>query len=178
MTKFAQLSWHNPKTERRKATYGCGLFAIEPIAKGELLTVWGGIIISTDELHEQPEIVQDRAIQVEIDHHLCSALIDDDADCVNHSCNPNAGLQGQITLIAMRNIAADEEICFDYAMSDGHPSFYMACACGQPDCRKAVTGNDWKLLNLQEKYRGHFSPYIQRQIDAIHASYTDITDNR
>ena len=85
---------------------------------------------------------------------------------MNHSCNPNAGLQGQITLVALRNIAAGEQICFDYAMSDAHPDFYLDCACGTPQCRGKVTGNDWMIPELQERYKGYFSPYIQRQIEA------------
>ena len=37
---------------------------------------------------------------------------------LNHSCEPNLGLQGQIAFVAMRDIAADEELTFDYAMTD------------------------------------------------------------
>ncbi len=167
-TKLARISWCSPKLERRATPpYGDGLFAVAPIATGELLTVWGGFVVSTEELSKLPERARDRAIQVEIDHHLTSGLADDAADCVNHSCNPNAGLQGQITLVAMRDIAPGEEVCFDYAMSDAHPSFYMPCGCGQPQCRYEVTGDDWKRPDLQERYRGYFSPYIQRQIDAL-----------
>jgi hypothetical protein len=168
--KFARLSWCSPKIERRATPpYGDGLFAVQPIAKGELLTVWGGAIVSTEELLKLPEKARDRAVQVEVDHHLTSGLFDDDADCVNHSCNPNAGLQGQITLVAMRDIAPGEEICFDYAMSDAHPSFYMTCGCGSPQCRSAVSGDDWKRPDLQARYKGYFSPYIQRQIDALNS---------
>jgi hypothetical protein len=29
-----------------------------------------------------------------------------------------------------------------------------------------VSGDDWKLPELQKRYEGHFSPYIQRRIDA------------
>ncbi len=170
-TRQAHISWCSPKTERRATPpYGDGLFAAQKIAKGELLAVWGGVIVSTAELHTLPQYVQDRAIQVEDDHHLCSGQIDDDADCVNHSCNPNAGLQGQITLVAMRDIEPGEEICFDYAMSDGHPSYYLPCQCGASECRHAATGNDWQLPELQKRYKGYFSPYLQRRIDALRGS--------
>jgi uncharacterized protein len=164
-----RLAWCNPKLERRTTpAAGDGLFAAQPIAKGELLVVWGGVIVSTEDLFKLPLMARYRAIQVEVDHHLTSGMIDDDADCVNHSCNPNSGLQGQITLVAMRDIAANEEIAFDYAMSDAHPSFYMECACDHPHCRGKVTGDDWKRPELQERYKGYFSPYIQRMIDAQH----------
>ena len=35
----------------------------------------------------------------------------------------------------------------------------------QPRCRHHVTGDDWQLPELQTRYAGHFSPYIQRRID-------------
>jgi hypothetical protein len=163
-----RLSWSNPKLEQRTTTNtGDSLFVTAPIAKGELLLVWGGVIVTTEQLYKLPAFARDRAIQVEEDLHLTSGMVNDMADCANHSCNPNAGLQGQMTLVALRDIAAGEEVCFDYAMSDGHPDFRMDCACGQPNCRQVITGNDWKDPELQKKYRGHFSPYLQRRIGAL-----------
>jgi len=82
----------------------------------------------------------------------------------NHSCNPNSGLSGQITLIAIREIERDEEVCFDYAMSDSSDYDEFECHCGQPNCRKKITGRDWKLPELQGRYRDYFSPYLQRRI--------------
>jgi SET domain-containing protein len=164
----SRIAWNNPKIGRRPTpAAGYTLYAIEPIAKDELIVVWGGVILTTAQLRQVPEFARDRAIQVEEDLHLCSGMVEDLSDCANHSCNPNAGLRGQITLVAMRDIQAGEEVCFDYAMSDGHPDFYMKCACGQPNCRGAVTGNDWKIQNLQDRYAGYFMPYLQRRIDAL-----------
>lgn len=163
----ARIAWSSPKVDRRLTEHaGYTVYALAPIAKGELILTWGGVIITTEQLHHAPQYAADRSIQVEENLHLCSGLVDDVADCVNHSCNPNAGLRGQISLVAMRDIAPGEEICFDYATSDGDPDFYMKCFCGQSDCRGEVTGNDWKTPSLQERYRGYFMPYLQRRIDA------------
>lgn len=162
------IHWCSPKVERRDtAATGCGIFARVTIPKDELLMVWGGAIVTTEVLYQLPDFARHRAIQVDEDHHLCSGLADHDADCVNHSCDPTAGLRGQISLVAIRDIAADEQICFDYAMSDSYPGFTMSCACGSPNCRGKVTGDDWKLPDLQVRYKGYFSPYLQRQIDAL-----------
>jgi hypothetical protein len=32
---------------------------------------------------------------------------------------------------------------------------------GAKNCRKTITGNDWKLPILQKRYNGYFSNYIQ-----------------
>lgn len=167
-TSTSHIAWCNGKLERRQTpAAGDGLFAYEPITRNELLVVWGGVIVTTEELYKLQEFPRNRSIQVEEDLHLCSGWIDDIADCVNHSCNPNAGLSGQVTLVAMRDICPGDEICFDYAMSDSHPQFYMPCNCGQPQCRGVVKSDDWKLITLQRRYKGYFSPYLQRRIDAL-----------
>jgi hypothetical protein len=78
-------------------------------------------------------------------------------------------LSGQITLVAIRDIEPNEEVCFDYAMSDSSDYDEFECHCGTTSCRTKVTGLDWKLPELQRRYRGYFSPYLQRRIDRMHA---------
>jgi hypothetical protein len=82
---------------------------------------------------------------------------------LNHSCEPNLGLQGQVVFVAMRGIAAGEELTIDYAMTDDEP-YEMECQCGSGTCRKLITGTDWRKPELQKKYDGYFSWFIQRRI--------------
>jgi uncharacterized protein len=84
---------------------------------------------------------------------------------LNHSCEPNLGLQGQIVYVALRDIGFDEELTFDYAMNDDEP-YEMKCRCGTVSCRGTITGVDWKRPEIQRKYDGYFSWFIQRRIDA------------
>ena len=90
------------------------------------------------------------------------------ADFINHSCEPTVGFLGQIGLVAMRDIAANEEISFDYAMClhpvPGLPRYEMHCCCGSLNCRQIVTENDWQVPELQLKYFGYFQPYLQQII--------------
>jgi SET domain-containing protein len=162
----AHVGWCNPKLEKQQTVAaGISLFAKSPILKDELLAIWGGYVLNTQERNELPDSVQNYAMQIETDYHLTSGGLQNDADYFNHSCNPNAGLRGQIVLIAMRDIAPGEEVCFDYAMCEADPTFEMECACGQSNCRHLITGNDWKQLTLQAKYEGYFSAFIQTLID-------------
>ncbi len=146
---------------------GHGLFAVEPISEGELLVVWGGEIRTADQLAEINGGSNVYGVQVEEDIYLWSIEEGDPADYVNHSCNPNGWLSGQISLIARRPIAVGEEVSYDYAMTDASDFDSFECHCGDPLCRGNVTGQDWMRLELQERYAGHFSPYIQRRIDAL-----------
>jgi hypothetical protein len=166
MTKSPSFSYLAAKLEARKCIEkgGYGVFAREAVARGDVLTVWGGVIVSEEGLDAIPEEKATHGIQVEENIYLIPMGEHEPADMFNHSCTPNAGLNGQITLVAMRDIAVDEEICFDYAMSDSSDYDEFVCACGAPDCRQKVTGNDWKLPELQRRYAGYFSPYLQRRI--------------
>ncbi len=142
-----------------------GVFAQQPITSGELLVMWSGKIVATEHLHELTPLEISRSVQVEEDLYLVPIVEGEPGDFINHSCNPNAGLQGQIALVALRDIKSGEEICYDYAMTDGSAYDEFECHCGEPSCRHRVTGSDWQLPELQKRYAGHFSPYLQRRID-------------
>jgi len=98
-------------------------------------------------------------------------------DYVNHSCGGNCWYESYDLLTAMRDISAGEEVCYDYVLTESDPEFVLAdkCNCGTKLCRGKVTGNDWKLADLQSKYRGHFLPHVQKLITA--ASSTSSTSS-
>jgi hypothetical protein len=85
-------------------------------------------------------------------------------ECINHSCDPNLGFKGMIELVALRDIGSGEQVTFDYAMCMTESYGDMECWCGSERCRGRFTGNDWKLPELQQRYRGHFQPYIEEKI--------------
>ena len=68
----------------------------------------------------------------------------------------------------MRNIKKNEQITFDYAMtlfkSKNGPNYKLKCFCGEKNCRKFITNNDWKLKKLQKKYKGYFQYYLEEKI--------------
>ncbi len=145
-----------------------GLYAKEPIYQGELMVCWGGKVLTGEQLVEISDQAREHSVQIE--ENLYQVPYEEpfsgpeNGDYVNHSCEPNAGLSDSITLVAMRDIEPDEEICFDYAMTDSSPYDEFECACETPSCRGKVTGNDWQLPHLQAKYAQYFSPYLQRRI--------------
>ena len=148
---------------------GCGVFAREPIKKGELICLWGGRIVAASELdYEMPYFTQ-RILQIEEGFYLETPYPLEPSDCFNHSCEPNSGFSGQIALVAMRDIHAGEEIVFDYAMCDGSIYDEFDCYCGSENCRGQVKGSDWSRPELWERYDGYFSPYLARRIEAIKA---------
>lgn len=162
----SQNSYLSPKCDVREASDrgGFTVVAREPIAKGELIVVWSGTLVAGAELSTLPPHVKRHSLQVEDDHYLVSLTDCEPPDYVNHSCAPNAGLSGQIGLVAMRDIRPGEEVTYDYAMSDGSSYDEFDCCCGAAECRGRVTGEDWKRSELWQRYQGYFSPYLQRRI--------------
>ena len=148
---------------------GYGVFACEPVSKGDLLVLWGGRIIDESELDPTMPNFSQRVLQIEEGFFLLAPEPPEPSDRFNHSCNPNAGFTGQIGLVAMRNIAPGEEICFDYAMCDGTPYDEFICSCGSGNCRGNITGEDWMRPDLRERYAGYYMPYLQRRIDMLEA---------
>lgn len=176
----SRCSYLSPKLEVRPHPEkgGLGVFACEPVRAGELLAVWGGEIYPRERFERLPRDLQRHSIQVEEDLYLVPTCAEEPADFINHSCDPNAGMSGQIALVAMRDIEPGEEVCMDYAMCDGTPYDEFPCACGAQNCRGWVTGEDWRRPDLQERYRGYFSPYLQRRIEASRAAEAAVEASR
>lgn len=179
-------SWLNPRLEVCKSKlHNMGVFAKSDIRKGERLAIFGGDVMLIDEIDDLPDKLQEYPMQIEERFVLGSrnAIDPENTDFFNHSCNSNSGFKGQIFLVAMRDIQKDEEVTFDYAMvlskSEGsNIVFEMQCQCGSPNCRGVVTEEDWKLPQLQAKYNGFFSQYLQEKINAQkHSPTTPISSN-
>lgn len=166
--------WLHPNLEVQKTkSYGSGTFAIKNIKKGERLLVLSGYIMLLSEEEALPEAISDNGLQITEDLSLCVAKKSElgGINFFNHSCEPNAGIKGQIFLVAMKDIKKGEEVTFDYAMtlcrSKNAKPYRLACLCGHENCRKTITDDDWKKKDLQKKYDGYFQYFIQEKIDNL-----------
>ena len=154
---------------KESAIHGKGLFAVEPIAKGEIVCVKGGHIFDRQTLRSMPDWY--RAAEIQIGDDLFIGPLDpNDREgsmiFSNHSCDPNMGVQGQIVFVAMHDIQAGEELTHDWAMTD-MDDYNLECKCGSANCRKIVTGQDWRKKDLQEKYAGFMSSYLAWKINDL-----------
>ncbi len=161
-------TYRSPKIEVRYGTLaGRGVVAVEDIARDEVVAIKAGHIVHRDEIDAITEAAGDMALQIEDEFYLSPRSRDEVHDMsvfINHSCDPNVGFRGQIVYVAMRDIAAGEELCHDYAM-ERSDHYTLDCHCGSPLCRGRVTGEDWKLPDLRQRYNRYFSIYLQRKIE-------------
>jgi uncharacterized protein len=146
---------------------GHGSLSLEPIAAGEVVAAFGGRCITRDEFDLLPASQQVRSLQIDEHLYIAGAPEPEPADFINHSCEPNCALSGNVILVAARDIAAGEELTYDYATSDGSDYDEFECACGTALCRGKISGHDWMLPELQLRYRGTFSPYLAKRIAAL-----------
>ncbi|MCD8377243.1 MAG: SET domain-containing protein-lysine N-methyltransferase [Candidatus Gastranaerophilales bacterium] len=142
-----------------------GMYAISPIKKGEIVYIKGGNIITKEELYSSTVI--NSYLPISDEYYLGAVTPEEEEDIKlynNHSCDPNCGLHGEITFIAIRDIAPGEELTVDYAFIDNE-NYTFQCHCGSNNCRKIVTGYDWKIPELQKKYYPYFAQYLKDKID-------------
>ncbi|HWO07223.1 MAG TPA: SET domain-containing protein-lysine N-methyltransferase [Candidatus Paceibacterota bacterium] len=81
---------------------------------------------------------------------------------LNHSCEPNAAIIGTKTLVAIKNIAKDEEITIDYSMTDADPYWSIECTCGAENCRKIIQAVYSVPEEVFLKHMPHIPRYFQR----------------
>ncbi len=162
------LTYRSPKTEVHPSPIqGQGLFATRPIAKGEIVAVKGGHVLPRAEWTVLERELGPAEIQLTEDLVIAPVSAEERPGAMlytNHSCDPNIAIQGQIVLVAMRDITPGEELTHDWATTDDG-DYEMECRCGSPRCRRLITGKDWMKPELQARYRGWFCWFLQRKID-------------
>jgi uncharacterized protein len=145
MPMFAGAS--GPELEVRPTPLkGRGVFTRARIAQGQKILTFQGWVLTTADLTDN--LV---AMQIGPELWLCSdgSLLD---DCVNHSCEPNAGfLDGEPVLYALRDIEAGEEIGWDYSTSISEPGWSMNCRCESVRCRGVI--RPWGELAATDRER-------------------------
>jgi uncharacterized protein len=166
---YLPVTWFNPRLELKpSAIHGKGLFATERIQRDAVVMIWGGTLYTRQDL----ENIRAGKLKVEefsysfIDEDLLIAAPPDGLDYfVNHSCDPNVWMSNNLSVVARRTILPGEEITGDFAVWEAEPNYVLdPCRCGSPLCRGRMTGNDWMLPELQERYQDRFLPYISRRI--------------
>lgn len=79
----------------------------------------------------------------------------------NHSCDGNLGFDDNGDFIAIRRVAKGEELVYDYALAESNPTFRMVCKCRSKNCRKIITGNDWKTPAFRRKNARFMLPRLR-----------------
>jgi hypothetical protein len=150
-------TWASPKVELRRDEGGLGVFANTEIAAGEVLIALAHVFVDRPARHT-----------IQLDEQLHQAGTDEIDDYFNHSCDPNAYLDFQrLQFVAVRPLAAGEEISFNYLTSEWDMAAPFTCRCGAVGCVGEVRGFLHLTFEQQETLAPCCSPFLQRRLAAL-----------
>ena len=144
------------------SVHGCGLVATRLLLEGTVVCAPAEgeerLVLTHRQLRALPKRLHHLAYRHRDRYVLCL----DGSQYMNHSCDPNLVWVGDDTLVAVRDIAAWEEVTYDYSTSEVHlwwrPKW--TCACGAACCRRIISGRDCLDAAFQERYRGHLPSWV------------------
>jgi uncharacterized protein len=124
---------------RSSAIHAAGCYTTAPIKKGARIVEYTGPHISKEEADEK---YQDSPTTYLFGLGDGSKVIDGHGTAmfINHSCDPNCEsdeIRGRVWISAIRDIAAGEELTYDYSLYDGEDD-EATCNCGSANCRRTM----------------------------------------
>lgn len=141
--------------------YGEIILAVTPFSKGEAIFYLSGEIIDHPTKY---------TIQLGANRHVLT--LDSLWKCMNHGCTPNVRIDvDKREMVAARDIAAGEELNFNYNTTEWSMTSAFPCGCGSPDCAGDIRGFRYLTEAQREKIRPFISPYIaKRWAEAVNGS--------
>jgi SET domain-containing protein len=128
---------------RSSQIHAAGCYTTAPIKIGTRIAEYTGPHITKEEADEKYQDSPTTYLfglgngEMVIDGHGIAMF-------VNHSCDPNCEtgeVRGRVWVKAIRNIAAGEELTYDYNLYDGDED-EARCNCGAATCRKSMYAPD------------------------------------
>jgi uncharacterized protein len=145
---------------KSSSLHGAGVYTTKAIPKGTRVLEYTGPRLTrkeTDGMYSDNEVTYLFTMddnETVIDGFGMAAF-------VNHSCDPNCEsdqIDDRIYIISLRDLAAGEELLYDYCLWDGEPDDKAPCYCGGPNCRGTMYSEEEierqrKLVERQKKKR-------------------------
>ena len=151
---------------RRSQIHGRGLFTKSAIPPGETVMILNGLLFSVAAVRAG-KAREDSVTGYCEGYYIGSPVARPKSldEYLNHSCNPNLWLVDALTIVARTYIEPDQELTFDYSTweIDEQWNLGAACNCLEAECRKTITGKDWRLASVQDKYGDHILPCLQQR---------------
>lgn len=137
---------------RPSPIHSVGVFTTTPIRKGRRVVEYSGPRITPEEADRLYENTSRTYLYGLEDG---KTVIDGDGlgAYLNHSCDPNCEvdeIKGRVWIFALRDIAAGEELLWDYNLYDDEDA--APCSCGAANCRGTMYSQDW-IAKMRRKAR-------------------------
>lgn len=137
------------------ATGGRGVFTTQRIARGSPVLPFKGPAIERAQLDPNQYHLQ-------IGEALYLGPSGEFDDYVNHSCEPNCGINDELVLVALRDIEAGEELTWDYGTAIDEDDFDgFPCRCRARACRGRVISYRHLPPDVQRRLSPWLLPYLK-----------------
>ena len=149
---------------RPNGPLGLAVFAIKDIPAKTRIAVFRGETYRSTSAVNLPEIMRDHAIQVGPEEFVFGykGL----AHCLCHSCDPNCGIRNLTEIFTIRDIAAGEQLSWDYRCSENSDWVLETCLCGSERCTGTVKNFDSLPREIKAEYlaKSMVSEWIRENI--------------
>lgn len=144
-----------------------GLFANQNVEAGEIIERYeerAHVLVSKSHVlkrwgSEQRELFASYAYPLTEEIYVMWSGNPEDWKPINHSCDPNAWLEG-LDLTARRRIQAGDQITMDYGTFCNESLEAFECGCGSAECRGVIRGTDYREAFIA-RYGAHVSDYVR-----------------
>jgi SET domain-containing protein len=128
---------------RSSPVHGCGCYTLDPVREGARVAEYEGPRMTKAEADER---YASRDITYLFGVHDRDTVIDGFGTpmFINHCCEPNCQTEendGHIYVLALRNIAAGEELTYEYHLYDSDEDD-QPCYCGTEGCRGTMFSDE------------------------------------
>jgi SET domain-containing protein len=128
---------------RSSSIHAAGCYTLDPIPSGSRIAEYDGARVTKAVADER---YADRPVTYLFGFGSKGDVIDGfgTAMFLNHSCAPNCETEergGRVFIRAIRDIAANEELLYEYNLYDSDSEDY-ACYCGSANCRGTMLSDD------------------------------------
>jgi uncharacterized protein len=89
---------------------------------------------------------------------------------LNHSCDPTAGINDNMELVALTDIPEGGEITIDYAIIEGDDLWEMPCSCKSDNCRGIIRSVKHLPKEAFERYLPYIPEYFKNLYLKAHQS--------
>lgn len=142
-----------------------GVFAARAFTKGE------HVFRLTGDVHRRPSKY---SIQIDVDRHVepreggngAPASSSTSWRYLNHSCDPNLEVEFDATrLVARRDVAAGEELSFNYLTTEWDMAAPFECRCGAAGCFGYVGGFKHLPADQRKRLIDQAAPHVKSRIE-------------
>jgi len=164
-----RLSYKKPIVNIGISKFGKGLFAEDTIYKGNIVTRITGSPMKFDEAILLGE-KESYPFQVDLYEYI-APYQNTIWQYINHSCNPNCGVNENLEIIALQDIKEGQELFYDYSTTMLEKHWTMKCGCNAANCRHIIADFDTLLPERQQYYlnKGVVQQFIKTYLKDTYA---------